>query len=82
MRQLKIAKSITNRENASLEKYLSEVDSEIYIYEPTAEIQEVLKKERAKLTPARAMLLDTLYDLVKNRHERSERQNWCRGRPS
>ncbi|MEP6467058.1 MAG: macro domain-containing protein [Parafilimonas sp.] len=43
---------------------LSDVD--IYIYEPTKEIQEVLKKERAKLTPARAMLLNVLYDLVKN----------------
>ncbi len=50
----------------TLGKFLSELHCEIYIYEPTAEIQDVLKKERAKLTPARAMLLDTLYDLVRN----------------
>lgn len=49
-----------------LEQYLSPLDIEIFIYEPTAAIQEVLKKERAKLTPARAMLLDVLYDLVRN----------------
>ncbi len=49
-----------------LEKYLSPVDAEIYVYEPSAAIQEALKKERAKLTPARAMLLDVLYDLVKS----------------
>jgi O-acetyl-ADP-ribose deacetylase (regulator of RNase III) len=49
-----------------LEKYLSEVDCEIYIYEPSQSIQEVLKKERVKLTSARAMLLSVLYDLVKN----------------
>lgn len=49
-----------------LNKYLSELDTEIFIYEPTVAIQEVLKKERVKLTPARAMLLTVLYDLVKN----------------
>jgi hypothetical protein len=50
-----------------LEHYLSPVsDVDIYIYEPTTEIQEILKKERVKLTPARAMLLAVLYDLVKN----------------
>src|SRR5690606_41099584 len=36
------------------------------IYEPSASIQEVLKKERVKLTPARAMLLSVLYELVRN----------------
>lgn len=49
-----------------LHNYLSDVDTEIFIYEPTAAIQEVLKKERVKLTPARAMLLTVLYDLVRN----------------
>jgi O-acetyl-ADP-ribose deacetylase (regulator of RNase III) len=49
-----------------IEKHLSNIDSDIYIYEPNSAIQEVLKKERAKLTPARAMLLDVLYDLVRN----------------
>ncbi|MCK9291508.1 MAG: macro domain-containing protein [Bacteroidales bacterium] len=49
-----------------LEKYLSEVDCDIFIYEPSTAIQEVLKKERVKLTPARAMLLSVLYELVRN----------------
>ncbi len=49
-----------------LEKHLSNVDCDIYIYEPNEAIQEILKKERVKLTPARAMLLSVLYDLVKN----------------
>lgn len=50
-----------------LERHLSVFDDvEIYIYEPTNAIEEALKKERAKLTPARAMLLDVLYDIVKN----------------
>lgn len=49
-----------------LNKYLINVNCEIYIYEPTTKIQEVLKKERVRLTPARAMLLDVLYDLVKS----------------
>jgi hypothetical protein len=45
---------------------LTNLDCEIYIYEPTTAIQEVLKKERVKLTPARAMLLSVLYDLVRS----------------
>ncbi|HEY9006412.1 MAG TPA: macro domain-containing protein [Ohtaekwangia sp.] len=49
-----------------LEKYLSSLPIEIYIYEPNVIIQEAMKKERIKLTPARAMLLDVLYDLVRN----------------
>jgi hypothetical protein len=35
-------------------------------YEPNAFIREAMKKERVKLTPARAMLLSVLYDLVRN----------------
>lgn len=55
-----------NKVKLILEKYLTGLDCEIYIYEPSAVIQEVLKKERVKLTPARAMLLAVLYDLVRN----------------
>jgi O-acetyl-ADP-ribose deacetylase (regulator of RNase III) len=47
-----------------MEKYLSDIDCEVFIYQPNAQIKEVLKKERVKLTPARAMLLDVLFDLV------------------
>jgi O-acetyl-ADP-ribose deacetylase (regulator of RNase III) len=49
-----------------IEKYLSNIDSEIFIYEPNAVIKEAMKKERVKLTPARAMLLSVMFELVKN----------------
>lgn len=49
-----------------IEKHLSQIDVDIYVYEPTVQIKEHLKKERAKLTDARALLLYVLYDLVKN----------------
>src|SRR6185437_7266425 len=50
-----------------ISQYLSPLKSiKVYVYEPNARIEEVLKSERAKLTPARAMLLDVMYDLVKN----------------
>lgn len=39
---------------------------DIYIYEPNNDVKEVLKNERVKLTPARAMLLFMLFELVKN----------------
>lgn len=55
-----------NKVKPLLEKYLANVDCDIYIYEPSSAIQEVLKKERVKLTPARAMLLSVLYELVRN----------------
>jgi O-acetyl-ADP-ribose deacetylase (regulator of RNase III) len=55
-----------NKVKQILEKHLSNLDCEIFIYEPSAAIQEVLKKERIKLTPARAMLLSVLYELVRN----------------
>ena len=55
-----------NKVKQILEKYLSNLDCKIFIYEPSAAIQEALKKERVKLTPARAMLLSVLYELVRN----------------
>lgn len=55
-----------NKVKVIMEKHLSGLACEIYIYEPSTVIQEVMKKERVKLTPARAMLLSVLYDLVKN----------------
>jgi hypothetical protein len=36
------------------------------VYQPNFVVQEVLRKERVALTPARAMLLAVLYDLVRN----------------
>lgn len=49
-----------------IESKLSDLDIDIIIYEPSTEIKEHLKKERVKLTDARALLLDVLYDLVKH----------------
>ena len=49
-----------------IEQKLSYLKLEIFIYEPTVQIKEHLKKERVKLTDARALLLYVLYDLVKN----------------
>ena len=49
-----------------LERHLSDVNAEVIIYEPNAKIREAMKKERVKLTPARAMLLSVLYDLVRH----------------
>ena len=49
-----------------IEKNLSDLNCDIQMYQPNTAIQETLKKERIKLTPARAMLLSVLFDLVKN----------------
>ena len=45
---------------------LENLNIDVIVYEPTAHIKEQLKKERIKLTKARALLLYLLYDLVKN----------------
>lgn len=47
-------------------RYLSDVKADILVYEPSEAVKEVLKSEKVKLTPARAMLLYVLYDLVAN----------------
>lgn len=49
-----------------IEQKLGKLDIEIEVFEPTQLIKEQLKKERVKLTDARALLLYVLYDLVKN----------------
>ena len=51
---------------ALLEQYLANVNCDVFIYQPDFIVQEVLKKERVQLTPARAMLLAVLFHLVKN----------------
>ena len=49
-----------------IKQKLSAIDIEIQVYEPNSYIKEVLKKERVKLTKARALFLYVLYDLVKH----------------
>jgi len=48
-----------------IEEKLKNIDIEILVYEPTKDIKEKLKKERIKLTDARALMLYVLYDLIK-----------------
>jgi len=49
-----------------IEQKLGCLKIDIYVYEPTLQMQEHLAKERVKLTDARALLLYVLFDLVKN----------------
>ncbi|MBE9460566.1 macro domain-containing protein [Dyadobacter subterraneus] len=49
-----------------IESRLENLDVDIFVFEPTDQIKEHLKKERVRLTDARALLLFVLYDLVKN----------------
>ncbi len=49
-----------------IEHKLGNLDLNILVYEPTQHIKDKLKKERVKLTDARALLLYVLYDLVRN----------------
>lgn len=49
-----------------ISQYLGDLSVDIIVYEPNVEIKEELKKERVKLTPARALLLYVLFDLVRN----------------
>lgn len=43
-----------------IESLLSGLDCDIYIYEPTKDISQIMKAERVKLTPARALLISYL----------------------
>jgi O-acetyl-ADP-ribose deacetylase (regulator of RNase III) len=49
-----------------IERKLSALNIDVYVYEPSEAIREYLKRERVKLTEARALLLYVLYDLVRN----------------
>ena len=40
-----------------IEHQLSSLDCQVFVYQPNYVVQEVLRKERVALTPARAMLL-------------------------
>lgn len=51
---------------------MGEINRDSNMYAINNELKEVLKNEQIKLTPARAMLLGVLYDLVKNGEFASE----------
>lgn len=51
---------------ALIELYLSPLECDVQIFQPNAQIQEAMRNERVKLTPARAMLLAILFDLVRD----------------
>lgn len=55
-----------------IEEALAGLDCDIMIYEPSDQIAEKLNAEKTKLTPARAMLLDVICDLVANGEFASE----------
>jgi O-acetyl-ADP-ribose deacetylase (regulator of RNase III) len=55
-----------NKVKPMLEEHLANVDCDIHIYEPNSTIKDTLRKERVKLTPARAMLLSVLYELTRS----------------
>lgn len=49
-----------------IENKLSDMDIDIFVYEPSNALQEQMKSERIKLTDARALLLFVLFDLVRH----------------
>jgi len=57
---------VWNKVQTMIEKYLSALSCDVYVYQPNYVMKEVLKKERVALTPARAMLLAVLFELVRN----------------
>ena len=54
------------RVKSLIESKLSSLDIDILVYNPTVSIVEKMKSERVRLTPARALLLYVLFDLVKH----------------
>ncbi len=55
-----------NKVKEIINSKLEGLEIKVIVYEPNTKIKEELKKERVKLTEARAMLLFMLYQLVKN----------------
>lgn len=55
-----------------IDSKLGSLNIDIYVYEPNALIVEKMKKERVKLTNARALLLYVLFDLVRQGEDVSE----------
>lgn len=53
-----------NRVKTMIVETLEGLDCNIIIYEPTEKILERMREEKVKLTPARAMMLDVICDMV------------------
>lgn len=49
-----------------IDQKLGDLEIDVYVYEPNSRIVEKMRSERIKLTPARALLLYVLYDLVRH----------------
>lgn len=47
-----------------IDEKLANLKTDVFVYEPTEKIKEALRKERIKLTDARALLLYVLYQLI------------------
>ena len=83
MRQLKITKSITNRESASLDKYLQEIGREdlITVEEEVELAQRIRKGDRValeKLTRANLRFVVSVAVLVAFAFEKDARSiSWC-----
>lgn len=55
-----------SRVKAMIHAHLAHLDIDLFVYEPIAHIQPITPKPTPRLTPARALLLYVLYDLVKH----------------
>lgn len=53
-----------NQVKPMIVRALSDLDCDVLVYEPNDVILEKMRSERVKLTPARAMMLDVIYDMV------------------
>jgi O-acetyl-ADP-ribose deacetylase (regulator of RNase III) len=54
-----------SRVKSLIEQYLGGISCEVWVYQPNYKVREALRKERVALTPARAMLLAVMYELVR-----------------
>jgi len=61
-----------NHVKTMIENALADIDCHVFIYEPSEVVLEKMKAERVKLTPARAMMLDVICDMVNQGEYASE----------
>lgn len=61
-----------DRVKKMIEEMLANMDCDICLYEPNKQVLDRMHSERVKLTPARAMMLDVMFDMVSQGEEVSE----------